>query len=55
VVLEINPRLTTSYCGIRRALDINVAAMVLDLLEPGDLTRWPRPPRGSVVELSLEA
>ncbi len=28
-VLEINPRLTTSYCGLRDALGINVAAMVL--------------------------
>ncbi len=28
-VLEINPRLTTSYCGLRDALGVNVAAMVL--------------------------
>jgi tyramine---L-glutamate ligase len=28
-VLEINPRLTTSYCGLRDALGINIAAMVL--------------------------
>ena len=27
--LEINPRLTTSYCGLRRALNINVAAILL--------------------------
>lgn len=31
-VLEVNPRLTTSYCGLRRALRVNVAALVLDLL-----------------------
>jgi predicted ATP-grasp superfamily ATP-dependent carboligase len=31
VVLEINPRLTTSYCGLRRALGINAAARVLDV------------------------
>jgi predicted ATP-grasp superfamily ATP-dependent carboligase len=30
VVLEINPRLTTSYCGLRRAAGINAAARVLD-------------------------
>lgn len=31
VVLEVNPRLTTSYCGLRSALGINAAALVLDL------------------------
>jgi tyramine---L-glutamate ligase len=35
VVLEINPRLTTSYCGLRTALGLNTAALVLGLLEPG--------------------
>jgi predicted ATP-grasp superfamily ATP-dependent carboligase len=30
IVLEINPRLTTSYCGLRDALGINPAALVLD-------------------------
>jgi tyramine---L-glutamate ligase len=35
VVLEINPRLTTSYCGLRRALGINTAGLVLDLLRAG--------------------
>lgn len=33
-VLEINPRLTTSYAGLSGALNRNVAAMVLDLLPP---------------------
>lgn len=32
LVLEINPRLTTSYVGIRRATGINVAEQVLRLL-----------------------
>jgi predicted ATP-grasp superfamily ATP-dependent carboligase len=32
LVLEINPRLTTSYVGIRRATGINVAEQVLQLL-----------------------
>jgi predicted ATP-grasp superfamily ATP-dependent carboligase len=31
-VLEVNPRLTTSYAGLRRALDANPAGLVLDLL-----------------------
>jgi predicted ATP-grasp superfamily ATP-dependent carboligase len=30
IVLEINPRLTTSYCGLRDVLGINPAALVLD-------------------------
>lgn len=33
VVLEINPRLTTSYAGLRQALGINPAALVLGLLD----------------------
>jgi predicted ATP-grasp superfamily ATP-dependent carboligase len=32
VVLEINPRLTTSYCGLRTALGFNPAELVLGLL-----------------------
>lgn len=34
-VLEVNPRLTTSYAVLSRALNQNVAALVLDLLPPG--------------------
>jgi predicted ATP-grasp superfamily ATP-dependent carboligase len=34
VVLEINPRLTTSYCGLRPALGVNTAGLVLGLLRP---------------------
>jgi predicted ATP-grasp superfamily ATP-dependent carboligase len=33
VVLEVNPRLTTSYAGLREALGVNPAAMVLGLLD----------------------
>lgn len=32
VVLEINPRLTTSYVGLRAALDINLAGLMLDVI-----------------------
>ncbi len=32
LVLEINPRLTSSYAGLRTALDLNCARAVLDLL-----------------------
>ncbi len=57
VVLEINPRLTTSYCGLRQALGLNVAAMVLDLLQPDAATPRRRtiPEGGPTVEISLEA
>ena len=37
VVLEINPRLTTSYCALRPALGLNTAALVLDLLKGAPL------------------
>ncbi|MGR9073859.1 MAG: ATP-grasp domain-containing protein [Gammaproteobacteria bacterium] len=33
LILEINPRLTTSYAGIRRATGLNVAAFVLGMLD----------------------
>lgn len=33
VVIEINPRLTTSYVGLREAMDINPAGMIMSLLE----------------------
>lgn len=37
IVLEINPRLTTSYAGLRPALGINVAQWVIDLWRDGRL------------------
>ena len=45
VVLEINPRLTTSYCGLGGVLGVNLAALVVGLLgsEPG----LPPVPRGA--------
>ncbi len=35
LVVEINPRLTTSYVALRTAVRQNVAALVLSLLDPG--------------------
>ena len=35
VLLEVNPRLTTSYVGLRATMGANPAALVLDLLEHG--------------------
>ena len=51
-VLEINPRLTTSYCGLREALDINVAKLVLQLLETDRLPEVT-PTRNQSVKLDL--
>ena len=51
-VLEINPRLTTSYCGLREALDINVAKLVLQLLETDRLPEIT-PTRDQSVKLDL--
>lgn len=42
VVLEVNPRLTTSYAGLHRALGVNPAGLVLDLLEQ-DIRALRRP------------
>ncbi len=58
LVIEVNPRLTTSYCGLASALGINVAAKVLALLDgttPAEslsnlLPSFPQP-----VEIGLEA
>lgn len=45
VVLEVNPRLTTSCCGIRPALGLNVAELVLALLDdPSPHWRQPAQP-----------
>ena len=41
LVLEINPRLTTSYTGIRRATGINVAEQVLRLMDGDPLLNVP--------------
>jgi predicted ATP-grasp superfamily ATP-dependent carboligase len=54
LVLEVNPRLTTSYCGLGRALGISVAAKVLDLLEPGAPARWRPPVSRTTVTLALQ-
>lgn len=54
VVVEINPRLTTSYCGLRRALSHNPAIWVIDLLKSGRLPSTPAPESGITVELVLE-
>ena len=49
-VLEINPRLTSSYAGLRSALDGNPAASVLELWRSGRLPDDGMPP-GRAVEI----
>ena len=44
IVLEVNPRLTTSYVGLGRAIRMNPAALVLDLVDR-DLEAVERPLR----------
>ena len=53
MVLEINPRLTTSYCGLRSALGINAAGMVLDLLQTGTGVASHRPEGGTTALIPL--
>lgn len=52
VVLEINPRLTTSWAGLRDALGVNPAALVLELARGTPLAAlaFPNPPQPVEVE-----
>lgn len=52
-VLEINPRLTTSYAGLRTALECNPARLVLDLIYNARF-QLPREIRRHVVDVTLE-
>lgn len=54
VVLEVNPRLTTSYCGLGRALGMNPALPVLELARTGRLPELALAGQGRAVELDLE-
>ncbi len=54
MVLEINPRLTTSFVGLAPALGINTASMILDMLHnPVGETNIP-PDRQTRFDISLE-
>jgi predicted ATP-grasp superfamily ATP-dependent carboligase len=51
VVVEVNPRATVSYAGLRPALGINPARLLLDLARG----EWPAPlPRGTEIMLDLD-
>jgi predicted ATP-grasp superfamily ATP-dependent carboligase len=52
VVVEVNPRLTTSYAGLRRAIGLNAAELVLGL--PASLETSSEPMRESrFIEVEL--
>ena len=40
-VLEINPRLTTSYAGLKPALGVNPARLIMELWQTGELPSLP--------------
>jgi hypothetical protein len=48
-VVDVNPRLTTAYVGLRKLLDTNLAAAVLDLLNPAQPITAVRSPIGSML------
>jgi len=54
LVLEVNPRLTTSYVGLGRAIGLNPAGLVLDLIEH-DLGAIVRPLRIGVEQVEVAA
>ncbi len=51
IVIEVNPRLTTSYAGLRRAIGINPAQLVLNL--PGSLDAAHTEHRAGAVEIEV--
>ncbi len=53
-VLEVNPRLTTSYAGLRQSLGVNPAALVLESWRSGTLPEV-RPLAGKAIEIHLES
>lgn len=52
-VLEINPRLTTSYVGLRESMGVNPAGLALDLFDGGCAWCAPRG-MGKAVDVCLE-
>lgn len=51
-VLEINPRLTTSYAGLHEAMSCNSARLVIDLLYNKDF-QFPQKISRNIVEISI--
>jgi len=53
IVVEVNPRLTTSYVGLRRATGCNPARMVVEMFYNKNFS-WPRINTRNVVEILLD-
>ena len=53
IVIEVNPRLTTSYAGLYRATGSNPAQLVLEL--PGSLEATKGLPRTAAIEVEVHA
>lgn len=53
VVVEINPRLTTSYAGLRRSLGVNPIAFVAEFIRDGAIPDLPHMPMPIPVEVML--
>ena len=53
VVVEVNPRLTTSYAGLRAALGVNPLAFVAELIRDGAVPDLPHLPPALPVEVRL--
>ena len=51
VVVEVNPRLTTAYAGLRRALGVNPLAFVAELIRDGVVPDLPHLPPAIPVEV----
>ncbi|MCS0501124.1 ATP-grasp domain-containing protein [Ancylobacter mangrovi] len=51
VVVEVNPRLTTSYAGLRQALGVNPLAFVAELIRDGAVPDLPHLPPALPVEV----
>lgn len=54
IVVEVNPRLTTSYAGLHAAIGVNPAHLVLDLLGEQQRVRAPVP-TARTVDVDLKA
>ncbi|MFG1478397.1 ATP-grasp domain-containing protein [Xanthobacter sp. V4C-4] len=53
VVVEVNPRITTSYAGLHPALAVNPAAFLPEFIRDGRLPAMPHLPPATPVELDL--
>ncbi|TCT04718.1 ATP-grasp domain-containing protein [Aquabacter spiritensis] len=53
IVVEINPRVTTAYAGLHRALGVNPAAFLPELIRAGVPPAVPHLPRAVPVEISV--